>query len=305
MIKYKAFSIIGVLLSTIIIISCKTHFETTKGDYKAMVNKQNFEHGKNLAFSICAGCHYNRGVKKFIGNPIHDVPEIAGKVFSANLTHSKTNGIAPKYTDAQLKYLLKTGIAKDGRFMAYMLRPNLADADINDIIVFLRSNDPAVSAADTTVGLTHYSMIGKIYLGFKADPATYNENVKRPSENNPVALGRYLVDNVGCYHCHSKSLKSLNAISPELTKGYLAGGTMFKGQQGMEVTASNITPDKNTGIGNYTREDFHKAIKEGQAPNRKLKPPMEKFGHLTDKEVDAIYTYLMTVPASHHLVKHI
>jgi mono/diheme cytochrome c family protein len=303
--KNKSILIILPILAVIVVISCKTHFDTTKSDYKAITTNQNFGHGKALAFTICAGCHYNRGLHKFAGNPMHDVPGIAGKVFSANLTQSKTNGIAPKYTDAEIKYLLKTGISKDGRFMSYMLRPNMADDDINDIIVFFRSNDPAVSAADTTVGLTHYNIIGKTYLGLKAHPAPYQANVKRPSENDQVALGRYLVDNVGCYHCHSKSLKSLNSVNPEQTKGYLAGGATLKGEGGMEIAASNITPDKYTGIGSYTKDDFRKAVKEGQAPHRKLKPPMEKFEYLTNKQVDAIYAYIMTVPAKNHVVKHI
>jgi mono/diheme cytochrome c family protein len=302
--KNKTYPIIACLLAVIITISCKTHFETTKSDFKAVTGMEHFEHGKALAFSICAGCHYNRGLNKFAGNPIHDVPGIAGKVFSANLTQSKTNGIAPKYTDAEIKHLLKTGIAKDGRFMAYMLRPNMADEDINDIIVFLRSNDPAVSPDDTTVGLTHYNLIGKAYLGFSADPAPFRTDVKRPSGSDEVALGRYLVDNIGCYHCHSKSLKSINSINPDQTKGYLAGGATLKGANGMEIAASNITPDKNSGIGNFTKEDFRKAVKDGQSPNRKLKPPMEEFKYLTDKEVDAIYAYIMTVPAKYHVVKH-
>ncbi|MEO6630927.1 MAG: hypothetical protein ABIN13_04370, partial [Mucilaginibacter sp.] len=181
----------------------------------------------------------------------------------------------------------------------------MADEDINDIIVFLRSNDQAVSAADTTVGLTHYSLIGKAYLGFKANPAPYRADVKRPSDNDEIALGRYLVDNVGCYHCHSKSLKSLNSVSPEQTKGYLAGGATLKGANDMDIQASNITPDKNTGIGDYTKEDFRKAVKEGESPTRKLKPPMEEFKYLTNKEVDAIYAYIMTVPAKYNVVKHL
>lgn len=303
--KNRAYPIIACLVAVIITISCKTHFETTKADYKAVAGTEHFEHGKALVFSICAGCHYNRGLNKLAGNPMHDVPGIAGKVFSANLTQSKTNGIAPKYTDSEIKYLLKTGISKDGRFMSYMLRPNMADEDINDIIVFLRSNDPAVAPADTTVGLTHYSLIGKAYLGFSANPAPYQANIKRPSPNDEVALGRYLVDNVGCYHCHSKSLKSLNSINPEQTKGYLAGGATLKGENGMGIQASNITPDKNTGIGNYTKEDFRKAVKDGRSPTRKLRPPMEEFKYLTDKEVDAIYAYIMTVPAKYNVVKHL
>lgn len=301
--KNKNIIIPATILSIITVISCKTHFDTTTSDYKATASPQNLAHGKALAFTICAGCHYNHGLHKFAGNPMHDVPSIAGKVFSANLTHSKTHGVAPKYSDAEIRYLLKTGIAKDGRFLAYMLRPNMADDDINDIIAFFRSDDPSVRSADTTVGLTDYNVIGKTYNAFKASPAPYRANVKRPSESQPVALGRYLVDNIGCYHCHSKSLKSLNSINPEQTGGYLAGGATLKGEGGKEIKASNITPDKNTGIGDYTKEDFRKALKDGQAPHRKLRPPMEKFEYLTDKEIDAIYAYLMTVPAKSNAVQ--
>src|SRR3569623_523396 len=162
---------ISAVFAIIIIISCKTHFDTSNTDYKAVPSTQNLERGKALTFTTCAGCHYNRGLHKFAGNPMHDVPPIAGKVFSANLTHSKTHGIATEYTDAQIRYLLKTGIAKDGRFLSYMLRPNIADDDINDIITFLRTDDPSLRSADTTVGLTHYSLIGKSYMAFKSAPA--------------------------------------------------------------------------------------------------------------------------------------
>jgi hypothetical protein len=299
--NYKLTTVVSLLLAAIIIISCKTRFETTKAEYKATVSPAALERGRVLVYSICAGCHLNHADNKFIGNRIEDVPGIAGKVYSANLTHSKEHGIPPRYSDAELKYLFKTGIAKDGRFLAYMLRPNMADADINDIIVFLRSDDPAMAAADTTIGLTHFNVLGKIYMGMHADPLPYNTGIKRPTE--PVALGRYLVDNLGCFHCHSKSLTSLNLQYPEQTKGYLAGGIKLKGENGIEITVSNVTPDKNTGIGNYTREQFLKALKDGEAPDRKLHPPMPKFNMLNNGEIDAIYAYLMTVPGKDHKVE--
>jgi mono/diheme cytochrome c family protein len=301
--KYKSTAIIVIMLVIIIVISCKTRFETTKSTYKADTSAQAFERGKVLAFSICAGCHYDRKVNKFIGTRIEDVPGIAGKVYSANLTNSKSHGITSHYTDAELKYLLKTGIARDGRFLSYMLRPNMANDDINAIIVYLRSNDAAIMAADTTVGLTHFNFIGKIYMNASAKPVTYKEVIKRPSENDPVALGYYLVDNLACFHCHSKSITAINSEYPDKTKGYLEGGLKMKGEKGSEIIVSNITPDKNTGIGNYTKEQFLKAVKDGQAPNRKLHPPMPKFQMLNTGEVDAIYAYLQTVPVKYHAVK--
>lgn len=303
--KYKIFSLITVLLAGIIIFSCKTKFATTSANYTAVASNESFERGKVLAFSICAGCHYDRKVNKFIGTQLHDIPGIAGKVYSANLTRSRSNGITPHYSDAELRHLLKTGVARDGRFLSYMLRPNMAESDIDALIVYFRSNDPAVSAADTTVGLTHFTFIGKAYMNMKAKPLPYKAGVKLPSMNDKVAMGYYLVDNLACFHCHSKSLTKLNDEFPDQTKGYLAGGIKLKGEQGTEITASNITPDKSTGIGNYTMEQFRAALRDGHAPDRELKPPMPKFKLLKEQEIDAIYAYLQTVPAKYHVVKKI
>jgi mono/diheme cytochrome c family protein len=292
------------LIMIVIIVSCKTQFETTKANYKTVRSSQSFERGKELAFNICAGCHYNRAANKFIGNKIDDIPAIAGTVFSANLTHS-INGIMHRYSDAEIRYLLKTGVARDGRFLSYMLRPNLAEDDVNAIIVYLRSNDPAVAADNTIVGHTHLTFIGKTFMNLHAKPIPYKQGIKLPSVNDQIAMGYYLVDNLGCFHCHSKSLTQLNYLNPDQTEGYLAGGMKLKGEQGMEVHASNITPDKETGIGNYTKQEFRRAIADGQTPIRTLKAPMPKFKMLKEPEIDAIYAYLQTVPAKYHKVKGI
>jgi mono/diheme cytochrome c family protein len=301
--KYKLISGISFLIIAIIIYSCKTQFNTAPNNYKSTSSTYALERGKVLVFSICAGCHYNHSVNKFIGNQLIDVPSIAGKVYSANLTNSKTNGIPPHYSDAQLKYLLKTGISNDGRFIPYMLRPNMADEDINAIIVYLRSNDSPVAAADTTIGLTHYNVIGRLYMNVNAKPLPYNPGIKLPAENDHLAMGKYLVDNVGCFHCHSKSVNSLNYLNIEQTKGYMAGGQKLKDDKGNNIIASNITFDKNSGIGNYSVLQFRKAMKDGEAPDRKLHPPMPKFNKLSDQEIDAIYSYLETIPSVYHKVR--
>jgi mono/diheme cytochrome c family protein len=299
--KNRSIILISTALIVIVLYACKTQFTTAAIGYTATKSAQAFERGKVLVYSSCAGCHYNRKVNKFIGNRIEDVPGIIGKVYSANLTNSNTNGIPPRYSDEELKYLLKTGIAKDGRFISYMLRPNMADEDINAIVVYLRSDDPPISAADTTIGITKYNIIGKTFMGIAAKPLPYKPGIKVPA--SPVALGAYLADNIGCFHCHSKSLTSLNYLDPGQSKGYMAGGIKLKGENGASIFASNITPDKNTGIGNFTLQQFRSAVKEGQAPDRKLRAPMPKFDKLTDIEVDAIYAYLQTVPAKYHEVE--
>jgi len=290
-----------VLLAHVMAYSCKTHYKLASQPYTAKESPSSFENGKNLLASSCGGCHYNPAVNKYIGNQLHDLPRLFGKLYSANLTESEMYGVTLRYTDQQLAYLIKTGIKKDGRFIPYMLRPNIADADLNDIIVYLRSTDAAVAAADTSVGKTHLNLLGKTAIHMRK-PEPYVPNISKPTES--ITDGRYLVDIIGCFHCHSKGLTSLNYLHPEESKHYMMGGMMFKTPDGKKVYGSNLTPCKTTGIGYYSQEDFRKAVKEGIAPGgRKLSPPMDKYDHLADKQLDDIFAYLLTLPKAHHLVK--
>lgn len=284
--------------------SCRWYFETTKDQLQLQPSSQSISRGKNLAFAICAGCHYDPSIGKFIGRDLNDLPRIAGHLYSANLTQSNTNGLPPHYTNAELFYLLKTGISKTGKFTPYMMRPMMADDDIKDIIAYLRSNDAAVAPADTTVGKTHINFIGKTGIRFATKPQPYNKGVPGPNENDPVGYGRYLVAIIGCYHCHSKKVLGLNYLHPENSKGYLQGGIKLKDPQDKRLFGPNLTPDKQTGIGTFTEESFSKAIQDGVTPEgRELSPPMPKFKSLTPVQVNAIYTYLQSVKPVHHKVK--
>ena len=120
---------------------------------------------------------------------MHDIPRILGKVYSANLTHSEMYGVTKHYKDAQLAYLIKSGIKNNGRFVPYMLRPNMADDDVNDIIAYLRSDDAAVAAGDTSVGKTHLNFFGRLAIHTKK-PLPYIPDIKRPTD--AIANGRYL-----------------------------------------------------------------------------------------------------------------
>lgn len=298
--------VVAGILMLLVGAGCKFYFKTTKDQFTSTRSSDSFERGKNLAFNICAGCHMDHKVNKFIGKPLNDLPRIAGRMVSANLTNSATDGIPPKYSDAELFYLLKTGIGRNGRFLPYMMRPMMADEDINDIIVYLRSNDPAVAAADTTVGRTYLNLVGKMGIRLGAHPQAYNKGVQRPPENDPVIYGRYLVAVIGCYHCHSSKVMGLDFADPEKSKGYLAGGIKLKTPEGKRIFGPNLTPDKETGIGNFTKEDFRNAVREGITPSgRELSPPMGQWKSLTDKQVDAIYSYLFSLPAKNHKVKRL
>jgi hypothetical protein len=188
------------LTLTVIITGCSFYFSTTKDLIRSTPKPQSYERGKNLVFTICSGCHYDPKENRFIGKSLNDLPKIGGHLYSANLTHSKTYGKTDAYSDAELFYLLKTGISRSGKFMPYMMKPMMADEDVNDIIVFLRSDDPSLNSADTTVGTTHINLIGRTGLRFVMGPQPYNKGITRPDEQNPIEYGRYLVAIIGCYH---------------------------------------------------------------------------------------------------------
>ena len=131
-------------------------------------------------------------------------------------------------------------------------------------------------------------------------PAPYpTQPVPVPPAGDAVALGKYLVmGKLDCYSCHSPSFMDINEDDPEKTPGYLSGGNELQDADGQPILSRNLTPDKATGLGNWTEEQFVKAIKTGIRPTGPaLRFPMVPFTALTDEEAKAIWAYLQTVPA--------
>ena len=64
--------------------------------------------------------------------------------------------------------------------------------------------------------------------------------------------------------------------------------------------AANLTPDKSTGLGNWTEEVFIKTFWSGKQMGigRNLLPPMpwQAVGQLKDKDLKSIFAYLKTIP---------
>jgi hypothetical protein len=299
----------NVVYSLITFIACVGIFfsyihDYYTGDKEKAKYKQAFDNGKNLAFNICGQCHYDEKTKHFTGLPMEDMPHFMGKIYSANLTHSIRNGIISGYTDNQLANLLKTGVGNDGRYIPFMIRPNLAEEDMADIFLYFRSKDPAVTADDSIPGITRLNALGRMANHIAVKRMEYKKDVRRPDKNDAVANGRYLIDNIGCYHCHSKKITGLDYLEPEKSKGYMQGGMKFKDKEGHKIYGANLTPDKNTGIGKYSKEKFRRAIKTGiNASGDSLHMPMPRFKHLTQKQCDEIFAYLQTLEPAQHKIK--
>jgi mono/diheme cytochrome c family protein len=98
--------------------------------------------------------------------------------------------------------------------------------------------------------------------------------------------GAYLARIGNCVTCHS-------------TRGGTpyAGGRTFESEYGT-IHSSNLTPDRTTGLGDWTNEEFRHAMRHGVSRTGLLYPvfPFAHFEHLTDSDLDALFAYLAQLP---------
>lgn len=106
--------------------------------------------------------------------------------------------------------------------------------------------------------------------------------------------GTYLMHSiVACGNCHTPKgpdFKPLN--DQELSGGFAIDAPVF------HAVAANITPDKETGIGNWTDEQIIDAIRNGKRPDGTIiGPPMPIafYRDMSDDDVHAIVAYLRSV----------
>jgi hypothetical protein len=287
------------------------------------------ERGQYLASSVmaCMGCHSQRdwhtyghpiipGTEWKGGEPLFDQRiGLPGVLPPKNLTpyHLKD------YSDGELVRVMRTGVRKDGQplfpFMPYQHFAGMQQEDLYSIIAFLRSlpagaNDVADHKLDPPLNIIVHTI--------PQDAGPYPAPIDR---KDTVAYGGYLVDMGSCSECHSP----VDGRHQPLPGMFLAGGQEFaylnnqlqKHPGGGVLRVPNITPDKETGIGNWSKKDFIARFAEwrGEA-NLKAKHvkldldkgdylelmPYGEYAGMTDEDLGAIYDYLHSIPAVKHAV---
>ena len=108
-----------------------------------------------------------------------------------------------------------------------------------------------------------------------------------------VARGRYIAQASDCVACHTAK-----------------GGKAFAGGLAMQtpigtIYSTNITPDKDTGIGAYDFADFERAVRHGiRKDGSPLYPamPYVSYSVLTDEDMQALYAYFISAvqPVAQH-----
>lgn len=119
--------------------------------------------------------------------------------------------------------------------------------------------------------------------GVPAAPTAATSKATSAASSDPtVERGRYLARAGDCVSCHTGP-----------SKVPFAGGLPMATPFGT-IVSSNITPDKNAGIGDYTEADFARALREGvRRDGKHLYPamPYPSFARLNDEDMHALFTY--------------
>ena len=150
-------------------------------------------------------------------------------------------------------------------------------------------------------------------LALAAPASTASTQVKR---------GEYLVNFGGCHDCHTP--KKMGPNGPELDTERLLSGhpeqmvvtpapalagpwlaatvatmTAWSGPWGISY-AANLTPDRETGLGAWTEQNFVDTMRTGRhmGRGRPILPPMpwQMVKNLTDPDLKAVFAYLRTLP---------
>jgi mono/diheme cytochrome c family protein len=110
----------------------------------------------------------------------------------------------------------------------------------------------------------------------------------------PLERGTYLMEAVvACGNCHTPKGPTGDIPGMEL-----AGMAPMEKTPGFDANAPNITPDPETGIGNWTDDEIIASIREGKRPDGTIiGPPMPigLYRDMSDEDVRAIVAYLRQV----------
>jgi hypothetical protein len=285
--------------------------EEIKIDY----TPERIERGAYLAnhVTVCMDCHSTRDWSKFSGpltegtlgkggERFDQKMQLPGVFYSKNIT---PEGIQ-RYSDGELVRLITTGVNKEGRAM-FPLMPfryygQMDLEDLYSIIAYVRTLDPIKN--DVPESISDFPM--NIIINTLPQKAALRT---RPEPSDVLAYGSYLTNATACAECHTQVDKG--QIIPELVFG---GGREFTFPNGSVVRTANITPDAETGIGTWTKEQFiarFKAYADGSYTPQPVGEgdyntfmPWTMYAGMSEEDLGAIYTYLRTVkPIQNKVVK--
>lgn len=299
--KPPAVNIVSVLLllSSLFLVSARANAQT---DNKELIAKGQY------IFAVAGGCACHTEPKKEANVGARPFPIPFGKVYSTNLTQDKETGLGA-WTDQQIQDAIVKGVRRDGSkllpVMPFEKYSGMAQEDLKALIAYLRT---LKSAKKVTPELKTWAPFARS-IGTPLFLTVFGRFSTAPAQapKSGIERGRYLVEHVAiCGDCHTPR----NFIGAPKRSLYMAGMTEKDSPLGEGVP--NITPDKETGIGDWKREDIAELLKSATKPDADnvqglMYEVIQGVGHgykdMTKEDALAIADYIKSNPAIKNKVK--
>lgn len=236
----------------------------------------------------CMGCHG----EDYAGGTLFPTP--MGEIVATNITPSKEYGIG-NYTLEDFKLAVREGLTPNHRLypaMPYLSYHKMSDTDVENLFYYFQSITPVDKHPKAQTTLDFPFSMRVMMNGFNlVNPPV---DIEDSSWNEAQKRGAYLVNHLGhCADCHTPR---------DATMGYKKGKHLAGNDMG-HFYAPNITPDKKTGIGNWSQEDIVAFLKYGELDQRAYaggemgKAVTHGLQYLTDEDLYAMAAYLQSIPA--------
>jgi len=250
-------------------------------------------------FGAAAGCGCHTEAKK--GAPLnaggrkYEGP--FGTVYSTNITPDEKTGIGT-WTDAQIITAIRLGRRANGERLVpvhpFTVFNGMAEEDLKALVAYLRSVPP-VNRANPPRRLV--PLFESVLLPAWLAAFAVRETPPATAPTSGMARGEYLVRAVShCGECHTPRGMT-QAVD---NSRFLAGNPTHP-----EGKMPNITPDKQTGIGNWSEEEIADFIGTGNKPDGDVAGDLMAeiiqgtsagFKDLTKADRLAIAKYVKSVP---------
>ncbi|MCJ8208144.1 c-type cytochrome [Mucilaginibacter sp. RS28] len=309
----KALKITGIILLVLVVIvlGAGTYIKVAlpntgrAPNIKIERTAARIQRGEYLAnhVNVCMDCHSTRDWSQYAGpmsatnfggggERFDQQQGFPGKFFAPNITPYRLK----TWTDGEILRAITTGVNKDGKalfpVMTWEHAGQMDKEDVYSIIAYLRTlpevkHDVPASKADFPVNFI---------LNTMPHPAKFTN---RPAETDTLKYGEYLVNAAACVDCHSKMEHG------SVVAGSQFGGGMEFKEPGGTVRSPNITSDRATGIGTWSKAMFvnrfkayaDKNYQPAKLTTKDLNTPMPwmMYSGMKQGDLEAIYTYLKSL----------
>ncbi len=260
------------------------------------------ERGRYLAMhvAVCMDCHSTRNWDYYSGPIVpgtlgrggerfDEESGLPGVILSKNITPYNLGD----WSDGELFRGITGGLQKNGDalfpLMPYDAYRTMDEDDLLAIMAYIRTLELIEN------DIPKHQLNFPLSLIVNSIPK--EAELRRIDRSDALAYGEYVATLAGCTWCHTP----LNASQQVDTDRLLAGGHEFVMGEYV-VRASNISSDKDTGIGSWTLEKFIAGFRRYQSAEGRMIPmaeggyntlmPWTMYANMTDEDLDAIFTFL-------------